>query len=149
MEALVAAALAAGPLLFAFHLVQENAAGARFNHERAVERLILLDLAEILVGEPVADLRTLPDHPEEVSKGFAKRLSAMPEAVRERYRHEVAPYVDRIRARFEEDLEPAAGGLARITLTLPVDGSPGLEVSVRRLFRPAARLLAREIPEKN
>src|SRR5436305_1786120 len=59
MEALVAGAIAAGPMLFAIHLVQQNAAGARFSRGRAVERLILLDLAEILVAEPVAELRTL------------------------------------------------------------------------------------------
>ena len=145
-EALVALAIATGPMLLAIHLVQQNAAGARFNHGRAVERLILLDLAEMLVGEPVQSLRSLSEQPADLSAGFERRLAAMPESVRERYRAEVAPYLGHLRVRFEEALDPAAEGLCRLTLELPVDDKPGLTVKVQRLFRPAARLLPRDVP---
>lgn len=146
MEVLVAIAIAAGPLLLAFHLVQQNAAGARFNHGRAVERLILADLAEILVAQPLASLRTIADHPEMVTTGFTRRLEAMPASVREGYSAEVTPYLGRIAARFEEELDPAAADLCRLTLELRVDERTGLTVRVTRLFRPAARLLPREAP---
>ena len=149
VEVLVALAIAAGPMFLAVHMIQQNSAGARFNHDRAMERLILLDLAEILSGEPVAKLATLPDHPEELAAGFTKRLALMPESVREGYRQEVAPYLGRIQARFTAEVDPAVPGLSLLTLELPVEDKPGVTVTVTRLFRPAARLLDREVPVKS
>lgn len=143
-ELLVAIAIAAGPMLLAIHLVQSNAAGARFNHERAMARLILVDLSEILIGEPVEKLRTLDQAPGDVAQGFSERIAKLPDSVREKYRAEVTPYLPRIKCRVEENLDGEAPDLARLVVKMSLTG--GVNVEIKRLFRPAARLLPRGAP---
>lgn len=144
IEVLVAVAIATGPMLLAVHLVQSNAAGARFNHDRAMARLILVDLSEILIGEPVEKLRTLTRAPGDAAQGFSERIAQLPDSVREKYRAEVAPYLPRLQCRLEENLDGEAPGLARLIVTMPLSG--GAVVQIKRLFRPAARLLPRGTP---
>jgi hypothetical protein len=57
VEVMIAAALVAVPLLISVHLIHMNTLGARFNRDRATARLVLLDLAALLQGENVDDLR--------------------------------------------------------------------------------------------
>lgn len=144
-EVLVAIAVVAGPLLIAITLVQRNTAGARFNEERAVARLVLLDLSEMLSGEPVARLRELEADPKLLAATFTERIGRLPAQVRDEYSARVKPLLGKLRLSVESPASPELPELARLTLHVTLAGPT--KVEIRRLHRPAALAYPRGIPE--
>lgn len=142
MELLVAVALAAGPLLVALHLIQTNVQAARFNQERATARLVLQDMVDLLMGEPMDTLRGLsgPGKQAELDDTLDARVAVLPEEARKPYADQARAFRGRLMLALEEDLGAEAPGLARMTLTAGLDR--GTTVRLVRLFRPAARVPA-------
>jgi hypothetical protein len=148
-EVLVAVAIAAGPMLVAIHLVQKNAAGARFNHDRASARLVLLDVTEIMMGEPLDRLKAIAAQPGELARTFELRVANLPATVRDRFRNEVRPYLGQIKMTIDENLSPETPDLTRLTVVLPLGDRAEGKVEIRRFFRPLAARRPRGIPEKS
>lgn len=141
-EVLVALALAAGPLLVAINLIHSNVQSARFNKERATARMVLQDLVDLLMGEPVEGLRALAGAGAraELDRAFDERIAALPDEARRQYGEQARKFHGQLQFTFEEALDPEAPGLARMTLELRIDR--GTIVRLVRLFRPAARVPA-------
>jgi hypothetical protein len=139
LEILVAIGLAAGPLLLAVHLVQSNVSGAKFNQERGTARLVLLDILETLLGEPVELLRAVAGtaNAPKLDRVLEERITSLPDEAQKSYREQSAILRGKLSATFEENISPDTPGLARLTLTAKVDERS--TVTLVRLFRPAMR----------
>lgn len=135
VEIVVAVALAAGPLLLAFHLVQSNTRAAQFDHDRATARMILLDLATLVQGEGLegARQRMVGD---KLSDLLSDRITRMPDAAREPYFEQARNVLGHIRGRLEQDVDPSKPGLARLVLSTELPGRANVQVVA--LFRPGA-----------
>ena len=138
-EVLIALAVATGPMLVAIHLIQSNARGARFNRDRAVSRMVLLDLASLLKGERPQNMRALlePGQQSRLNDLLEKRMALMPTEARKIYREQARPVLGRIRGSLVDLGDAAAPGLSKLTLT--ADLSDRQKVDVEIFFRPAAR----------
>lgn len=148
-EVLVALALAVGPMILAFQLVERNSRGAAFNRDRATARLVLLDVAEVIQGEPVDRLRQLAADPGLFRAQFDDRIASLPVSVRELYRAEVAAHVASVGFALDERPDPGLPGLVRVSLTCSIGGTPPATVTVSRLLRPEAFSRPRGIPERS
>lgn len=135
VEIMIAVALAAGPMLVAIELVRSNSQAARFNHDRATARMLLLDLVTLLEGESLAGLKQYMTG-DRLSDLLSKRIVLMPESAREPYFEQAHNILGRIRGRLDEDVDPQRPGLARLSLTAGL--SSGVTVQVISLFRPRA-----------
>lgn len=142
VELLLAVALAAGPLLVAIHLIQSNVQAARFNKERATARLVLQDLVDLLMGEPLETLQGLSGAGKQadLDRTLDERMAALPDEARKQYGEQARTFRGKMVLTLEEDLGPDAPGLARLTLAAGLDR--GTTVRLVRLFRPAARVPA-------
>jgi hypothetical protein len=134
-EVVVALAVAAGPLLVGFQLIHSNTTEARFNRDRAVARLLLSDISEILCGETIEQLRDV-NRPGALDAVLERRIERIHPAVRKAYAEQVNPYFGQIHAKFQDSTQP---GLVELELTTKV-GS-GADVRVTHLFRPGARTI--------
>jgi len=144
LEILIAALLAAGPMLIAFELVQANSRASRFNHDRATARMILLDLVTLLQGEGLDGVKGRMAG-DRLSDLLSERIVLMPDPAREPYLEQARRVLGRIRGRLEEDVDPARPGLARLVLQAKLPD--GATVQVSALFRPKARERLRIDPE--
>ena len=146
-EIIMAIAIAAGPLLYSVQMISSNAKGARFNRERATARLILLDLATLLMGEPSDDLaqRLEPGSGDDLNSLLEERilrLRPVSPVAEAGYREEAKP-IGKITGSLTEDFDPSLPGLARLTLTAPLSDDKNA-VILHILFRPKARDYLRE-----
>jgi hypothetical protein len=141
-EVVVALSLAAGPLLVGFQLIRSNTMEARFNRDRAVARLLLSDISEMLCGETIEQLRDV-NRPGALDAVLERRIERIHPAVRKAYADQVNAYFGQIHAKFQDSTQP---GLVELELTTTVEG--GAVVRVFHLFRPAARSIPDRPPEQ-
>jgi type II secretory pathway component PulJ len=137
VEVMVAALLVAGPMLVILTLGQSSRTAAAQAAEVTTARLVLLDLMELLMGEPLDELRRTRDAAsasDDLETLLGRRLAELPPAVRESYRRQIMPLIGKVTLALDENVGGKAG-LARITLSVPL-GKRG-PVKVSRLFRPA------------
>lgn len=138
VEVMVAGLLVAGPMLLVLSMGQSSRSAAAQAAETTTARLVLLDLMELLMGEPLDELRktrAAASASDELEKLLARRLADLPPAVRESYRRQILPLIGKVSFALDEDVAGKVG-LARITLAVPVGKRAPVKVS--RLFRPAA-----------
>ena len=137
-EILMAIAMAAGPMLAAIVLINQNVTGARFNVDQATARQALVDLTELLLGETMDSLRDTakPGKNPKLNDLLKNRIGRLPEAAQKQYNQQVAGLADKFECSLSEDVG-GVKGLAKLTLSVVVGKST---VKVSRYFRPEARL---------
>jgi len=136
LEVLVALALAAGPLVLTYNLIQSNTRAAQFNHDRATARMILVDLVTLLHGESLDGVRRYLAG-DGLSQLLSQSISLMPDAAREPYFEQSRTFIGHIRGKLREEIDPSKPGLASLVLTAEIPGRPIVEFSA--LIRPKAR----------
>jgi hypothetical protein len=136
-EFMVAFFLIGGPLLIVVHLTQSTTHGSHLVQERTSARLCLVDVIELLMGETPDRLREMAgeDGRERFATILADRIERLPPHLREQYGRQVAPLRGQMSCRFEEGTGELPE-LARLAVHVVLQN--GSEVSVSRLFRPAA-----------
>lgn len=138
VEVMLAVALAAGPILLAVHLINQNVAGARFNVEQATARQALVDLTELLLGESMESLRetAAQGRQSKLNDVLKNRIGRLPKVAQEQYQAQVRDLLGKFQCTLEED---AGGvkGLTKLSLSVALGKTT---VKVSRYFRPEARL---------
>jgi hypothetical protein len=139
IEVMVALTLAAGPVAVSLQLIHSNVSGARFNAERASARLALVDLTELLIGETTAKIRAVsqPGSNTRLIELVKQRVSCLPESIRKQYGLQVASFSEGVSCTLEESVD---GRKDLALLTVQARFASGSVVTVKRLFRPGARL---------
>jgi len=138
MELVIALALAAGPVAMAIHMVHSNVKGARFNAERASARLALVDLMELLMGEPISKIKSLSESgsKSQLADLVKERIRDLPEAIRKQYEIQISSFANTMRCTLVDEVDGQKG---LSLLILQANFSNQNTVSVKRLFRPKAR----------
>jgi hypothetical protein len=135
IEVALALALAGGPLLVTMQLVRSTVRQAASAKEQATARLMLMDFATLLAGEPVEVLRDLSGTGA-LQEMLRSRIGRMPTLWQPAFREQVQMLAGKLSCRLEENVE-GVRGLARLTLTSTLtDGHP---VAVFRLLRSVPR----------
>jgi hypothetical protein len=138
-EALLALALAAGPLLVALGLIQSNVRGARQVTDACTARLVLVDVSEVLLQQPIDQLRGdlgASGGPVRIEELLGARTDEMSAGVRLTYSRQLGAVATSITATYEDDAGGQAG-LGRLVVRLASPGGPTLRVV--RYFRPHER----------
>jgi hypothetical protein len=138
VEICVGFGLVGGVLLIIMTLMHHNSRATRRSVAHTTARLVLADLAELLMGETMEELVQIEEGgPEQLDRMINGRIAAMPEAAQRLFRTEISPFL----GRFSLQVEPScvdAEQLARITLKVKLDGKDS--VGMVRLFRPDSRI---------
>ena len=135
VEILLAVAIASGPLLVAFGLIQQSVTGARSNVDLASARQALGDLSELLLGETMDSLREI-GQAGKLNDLLKSRIDRLPLAARQQYSAQVASLNESFRCSLEEDAGEVKG-LARLTLAVSTGKT---SVKLSRYFRPESRM---------
>ena len=100
--------------------------------------MLLVDLVELLLGEPTAVLRDLstPGGDARLATLLTDRISHLPAPARAPYQAQVAPFIHSLHCTLAENVDNQPG-LARLTISVAIEKS--VTVEVRRIFRPASR----------
>ena len=100
-EVLMAIAMAAGPMIGAIVLINQNVSGARFNVDQATARQALVDLTELLLGETMDSLRDTakPGKNPKLNDLLKNRISRLPEAAQKQYTQQVSGFADKFQCR--------------------------------------------------
>jgi len=142
---MVAVVIAAGPLLIAVSLVNQNASGAHISEDRIMARFVLTDLLNVLLGADLARLRQIRDDDRELARMIESRIETLPVFVKKAYQDRVLPYARGARLSLDEDLGVDVLGLARLSLSIQLQTGPSGTIRVSQLFRPAARMLPQSL----
>jgi hypothetical protein len=142
-EVMVAVALAAGPVLLAVHLIHTNVTAARFNVDQATARQALVDLTELLLGEPIESLREVskPEAQRQLDELFTKRLARLPEKAKKQYASQMKDFLGKFKCSLDENAGNVQG-LVKLSLSVQMSKST---VKVARYFRPDARLMPAQV----
>lgn len=133
-EIMIAMAVAAGPMILALSLIRSNNAGARFNKERATARLVLVDLAELLMGETEQGLRDRLADGARLEELLQTRIAHMPEPARGPYEEAIKPIRKSLSGNLEDSTTP---GLVKMNIRATTTDEKTIVLTV--LFRPKAR----------
>lgn len=116
IEIMVALVLLGVPILVLVGWTQSNRRNVKFLEQRLSARLVLIDLAGLLSGEPEDRLARIGESPEsELDSLLEGRVAGLPEELRERYRAQIQDLRGRLGLRLEKD-HGGVIGLCRLEL---------------------------------